>query len=91
MRESSVERYLKTRVKEEGGDVRKVKWIGRRNAPDRLVLFNWFAAFVELKAPGKKPTVPQLREHRSLRYAGLSVYVIDGFKGVDHLIERAKQ
>lgn len=36
--EGKVEAHLKRRVKELGGEVRKVGWIGRANAPDRLVL-----------------------------------------------------
>lgn len=38
MRESQIENYLVRRVKELGGEVRKVKWIGRRGAPDRVVM-----------------------------------------------------
>lgn len=38
MRESTIEQYLVDRVKAKGGEVRKVKWIGRRGAPDRLVM-----------------------------------------------------
>lgn len=38
MRESQIEAYLAKRVKELGGEVRKVQWIGRRSAPDRLVM-----------------------------------------------------
>lgn len=38
MRESQIEKYLVKRVKELGGEVRKVQWIGRRAAPDRLVM-----------------------------------------------------
>ncbi len=38
MRESVIERYLVKRVKELGGEARKVQWIGRRGAPDRLVM-----------------------------------------------------
>ena len=46
MRESEIEAHLVKRVKAEGGEVRKVQWIGRRGAPDRLVLlplrvFDW--------------------------------------------------
>lgn len=40
MRESDIEKYLVKRVKELGGEVRKVKWVGRQGAPDRLVMFN---------------------------------------------------
>lgn len=38
MRERDIEQYLVKRVKAMGGEVRKVKWIGRRGAPDRLVM-----------------------------------------------------
>ena len=38
MRESTIEKYLVKRVKELGGEVRKVMWLGRRGAPDRLVM-----------------------------------------------------
>ena len=49
MRESEVEAYLVKRVKELGGDTRKMKWIGRRGAPDRFVML-YGGFFVELKA-----------------------------------------
>ena len=38
MRESQIEKYLVAKVKELGGEVRKVQWVGRRGAPDRLVM-----------------------------------------------------
>lgn len=38
MRESTIEKHLVKRVKALGGEVRKVQWIGRRGAPDRVVL-----------------------------------------------------
>ena len=38
MRERDIERHLVKRVKELGGEVRKVAWVGRRDAPDRLVM-----------------------------------------------------
>lgn len=38
MRESTIEQYLVDRVKALGGEVRKVRWIGRHGAPDRLVM-----------------------------------------------------
>ena len=38
MRENTIEEYLVERVKAMGGEVRKVKWIGRHGAPDRLVM-----------------------------------------------------
>lgn len=46
MRELTVEQYLVRRVRELGGEVRKVVWVGRRNAPDRLVMLpgRWLKA-----------------------------------------------
>ena len=38
MRESQIEKYLVAKVKALGGEVRKVEWVGRRGAPDRLVM-----------------------------------------------------
>lgn len=38
MRESVVESHLVQRVKQAGGEIRKVQWIGRRGAPDRVVM-----------------------------------------------------
>lgn len=38
MKERDIERALARRVKELGGDVRKVQWIGRSKAPDRVVM-----------------------------------------------------
>lgn len=38
MREREIEAYLVKRVKELGGECRKVQWVGRHGAPDRLVM-----------------------------------------------------
>ena len=38
MRERDIEAHLVKRVKAMGGEVRKVKWVGRKSAPDRLVM-----------------------------------------------------
>lgn len=38
MRERDIEDYLVKRVNAMGGEIRKVKWIGRRGAPDRFVM-----------------------------------------------------
>lgn len=38
MRESTIEKYLVKQVKALGGEVRKVQWVGRKGAPDRLVM-----------------------------------------------------
>lgn len=55
MRESTIEAYLRDRVKELGGKAYKFVSPGNDGVPDRLVcLPGGRAVFVELKAPGKK-------------------------------------
>lgn len=91
MKESEIENYLVQRVESLGGEVRKVKWIGRRHAPDRVVMLpnrdgRPPTVWVELKAPGVKPRPGQLREHERMRAAGQHVVVIDSLDGVDDLV-----
>jgi streptogramin lyase len=74
------------RVIQIGGEVRKVRWIGRRGAPDRLVMTPTLTVWVELKAPGKTPEPHQLREHDRMRRLGHRVEVIDSFDGVERLL-----
>lgn len=85
MRERDIEKYLVQRVKALGGEVRKVQWIGRRGAPDRLVMLRGETVWVELKAPGVKPETYQLREHARMRRMGQRVVVVDSIADVDWL------
>lgn len=87
MRESDIEDYLCDKVKEAGGEVRKVKWIGRNGAPDRLVMFpSGWLCFVELKAPGIKPKAHQVRELERLDALRQMTAVIDSRELVDMLV-----
>lgn len=80
MREEHVESYLKQRVEYHGGEVRKVQWVGRKNAPDRLILLPgpWCGAtssggmwmsprsvWVEVKRPGGRDTFPKDAHERA--------------------------
>lgn len=92
MRESEIEKYLVKKVKALGGEVRKVKWIGRNGAPDRLVMLPtgpFYKAhrtiWVELKATGKVAEPHQLREHKRMEAMGQTVFVIDSKERVDAL------
>jgi len=50
----------------------------RAAVPDRMfVTPSGKVFFTEFKAAGKKPTVPQTREHQRLRDHGVLVFVID--------------
>ena len=87
-RESKIETYLVKRVTAEGGEVRKVAWIGRRNAPDRRVMRpNRLPVWVELKAPKKGLTRAQKREHERMVRLGENVHVIKTIGQVDHFME----
>jgi hypothetical protein len=102
VRERDIERHLVKRVKELGGEVRKVQWIGRRGAPDRLVMLPakpasnsldcaWCnpkgrSIYVELKAPGEKPEPHQAREHARMRAMGQHVEVVDSIQRVDEVL-----
>ena len=93
--EAKIEAYLKKRVREDRARTRKLKWIGMRGAPDRMV---WWPGrpdgsgpavnmvFVEVKAPGKKATKQQEREHKKLRDDGFEVCVVSTRDEVDQLI-----
>ena len=85
MRESTIENYLVERVKAMGGEVRKVKWIGRHGAPDRLAMLPGLTLWVELKAPGEKAKPHQVREHERMRKMGQHVVVLGAIEQVDEL------
>jgi hypothetical protein len=85
--EKNIEKYLVQRVKLFGG--KAYKWVspGNDGVPDRIVIFPFRSAvFVELKAPGKKPTVLQHAKHKELRAMGQIVNVIDSKDKVDCFI-----
>lgn len=86
MRERDIENYLVEQVRKRGGEVRKVKWIGRRGAPDRLVMLPDRTVWVELKAFGEKVKPHQVREHERMRRMGQRVEVVDSYQGVDELL-----
>lgn len=52
MRESVIEKALVRRVKLLGGEIRKVAWVNRRGAPDRLLMFPPEVAFEFAMAHG---------------------------------------
>lgn len=88
VRERDVERYLTQRVKAAGGEARKVAWVGRRGAPDRLVMLpGRMPTFVELKRPGAVPDLHQAREIALLQRFGCQVLVLDSTAGVDALLD----
>ncbi len=87
MREAEIEAHLVKRVRDLGGEVRKVRFIGRNGAPDRLVMLPGRTIWVELKAPGKKAEPHQVREHARMRGMGQIVVVVDSISGVEEALK----
>ncbi|MDR5772108.1 MULTISPECIES: VRR-NUC domain-containing protein [unclassified Caballeronia] len=89
MLEKDVEAYLVARMQDMGGLAIKFISPGRRNVPDRIVIFpSGKIVFVELKATGKTPNDAQIREHARLRRLNCAVYgCIDSKSAVDRMIE----
>lgn len=75
-KEISVEQYLIDEVERTGGETRKVRWVGRRGAPDRLC--GWPTgrhAYVEVKldTQGWGDQAHQFRERERMRSWGMPV------------------
>lgn len=78
MRESVIERKFAMEVKKRGGWAVKFVSPGLDGVPDRLVLFpGGKAAFVELKAPGKKMRPSQVKRAKDFIALGFGVYCVD--------------
>lgn len=58
----------------------------RGGVPDRLLITPSGTVFVEVKAPGEKPTRRQLATHAKLRRFGAQVFVVDDRASIDALI-----
>lgn len=87
MLEAVFEELLIEYAEARGWIFRKLKFIGRRGAPDRMFAKDGRVMFVELKAPGKPPSTGQVREIRQLRAAGLDVHLIDNLNSGYALFE----
>ena len=91
MREKQIENKLSTEAKKLGGIAVKFVSPSFDGMPDRLVLIpDGHIAFVELKAPGKKPRPLQLSRHRLLRSLGFRVYVIDSVEQIGGMLDEVR-
>lgn len=88
MREKSIEAKLVDAVKAKGGVCWKFTSPGTAGVPDRIVLMPFGRiAFVEVKAPDKKPRPLQLSRHRTLRTLGFNVFVLDSPDQIGGIID----
>ena len=87
--EKQVELKLVTETRKEGGLAVKFVSPGYAGMPDRLVLLpGGKLAFVEVKAPGKKPRVLQVKRHEKLRELGFQVFVLDSLEDIPGLLQQ---
>lgn len=89
MLENKIETYLLEQVAEKKGHTRKLRFLERRGAPDRLVWIpGWsYPKLAEMKAPGKRLEDHQRREHVRLVRMGFYVTKLDTFNDVDKFLK----
>lgn len=88
MLERTIEAHLVKTVKLAGGEVRKVQWIGRRGAPDRVVMMPGGKLYwVELKRPGGLAEEHQAREHARMEKLGQHVLILDTIEKIDRMFQ----
>ena len=88
MREKEIEQALVRSVKNIGGQCLKFTCPGMDGVPDRLVLLPYGkCAFVELKAPGKKPRPLQIKRMKQLTALGFQCFVIDRKEQIGGVID----
>lgn len=89
MLERVIEKYFKKKIKEKKGETRKVRWLDRRGAPDRLAWIpGWrWPKMPELKRPGKDLEEHQKREHKRLRRMGIECCKLNTFEDVDRFVD----
>lgn len=75
--EASLEEYVCDLAEQDGWIVRKMKWIGRRNAMDRFFLKAGRIVLIEFKRPGEAARATQEKEIELFREAGADVHVCD--------------
>lgn len=91
MQEKYIEQTFKKAVEQHGGLCLKIDATHLAGIPDRLVLLpGGTHAFVETKAPGKKPRPIQQRRHDQLRAIGHRVYTLDNTNNIESLIHEIR-
>ncbi|HGP0319200.1 MULTISPECIES: VRR-NUC domain-containing protein [Bacillales] len=87
MLEKYIEKKLVAEVKKMEGIAAKFVSPGLDGMPDRIVLLpHGKMAFIELKAPGKKPRPLQIRRIRQLQKLGFTCYVIDDVQQIGGIL-----
>lgn len=88
MRESALERMLKTKVEKADGECWKFVSPGLRGVPDRICIFpGGRIAFVEMKKEGGELSALQKKRLKRLAILGVSCYVLNSVDLVETFVE----
>ena len=91
-RERDIEQKLVKAVKAAGGICPKFVSPGTDGMPDRIILLpGGRIGFAEVKFPGKKPRVLQVRRHRQIRKLGVPVFVLDDPEQIPGIIREVTE
>lgn len=89
MREKTIEKKLRQKIKQRGGLCLKFTSPGTDGVPDRIILLpNGRMAFAETKAPGRELRPLQKIRKRQLERLGFKVYVVDDVMQIQKVIDK---
>lgn len=91
MKESAIESALVRHAKKLGIYTTKFTSPSRRGVPDRIFIYKGVVLFLELKAPGGKPTKLQMHEMRELGGQGANVMWTDNLELGRKLLDALKR
>jgi hypothetical protein len=92
MKEAIVEKFLTKHVTRHGGLIYKIAFIGRRGAPDRLVIWpNGEVDFIEVKRPSGVISPIQKKLHELWQKQNKSVYVLFSLAEVDAYLKARRE
>ena len=90
--EKQIEQKLVAEVRRRGGMALKFVSPSYSGMPDRLILLpDGKVAFVEVKAPGKKPRSLQVKRHATLRKLGFQVFVLDAASDIPVILKEVME
>ena len=88
MRESTIEKAVCAYAKTKGCITLKLSGMNQRGQPDRMFIRSGRVLFMEFKAPGKRPTLLQLRWLINLADHGMTVAWCDDIANGKAYIDR---
>ena len=88
MQEKEIEKKFALEAKRRGGLAVKFESPGFDGMPDRILLMpGGKIAFVEVKAPGKRPRPLQMARHKLLKGLGFSVFILDDASQIGGILD----